>query len=790
VNERIQFQPPNPPQVPAPEAAEDEIDLRELFAILLDAKWLILGIAAAVLFVAVLYAVLATPIYRANVLIQVNEDNAAFQTGAMSELAASLNGQVPPADTEIAIMRSRYVVGSTVDKLGLAIDAEPDYLPLIGPFVARHYDGVQPASPFLGFSSHAWGGEQIKVTRLNVPRDWLDKPLRLVAGAGGSYTLYGPEGNKLLNGQVGRAAYLNASAFGRGAHSFPGKGERARAGKIFISSLSPSGRGQGEGTKKRAKAGGGSQISLFVSQLAARPGTRFQITKHPRLEAINNLQQELFISETGKGTNIVKMSLESPHPQQAVRTLDTIAATYVKQNVQNNAEQAHESLKFFKGLLSKLKAKLDAAQVQLSQYQAKHQALDISADTKSLLDQMVDVEKQLSELKLKATEMSGRFNAGFPALQSVHAQINKMQQIKGKLKDRIKDVPKAQQEIFRLKRDVEVDNTLYMALLAQAQQLRVTQAGTVGNARIVDHAALPIKPVKPRKALIAGLGLVLGLMFGAFTAFVRKAFNHGIDDPDLVEQEFGLPVYAIVPHSDELIKQQRAAERRNDSIPILAKAAPNALAVEALRSLRTGLQFALMDARNNVVAISGPAPSIGKSFISVNLAHLLADAGKRVLLIDADMRKGHLHQYFGAAREPGLSQVLSGELAADAAIYRGEAGMDVLFSGTLPPNPSELLMRPAFSELIDGVSKQYDLVLIDAPPILAVTDGALIAKQAGANLAVLRAGQHAAREIKLMLRRFEQNGAVPQGVIFNDVTKKASSYSYSKYGYQYQYEYK
>jgi tyrosine-protein kinase Etk/Wzc len=768
MNERIQFQPPNPPQAPSPEAAGDEIDLRELLAILLDAKWLIAGIAAAVLAIAVLYAIFATPVYQANVLLQVNEDNAEFQTGPMSQLAAQLNGQAPPADTEIAIMRSRYVIGRTVDKLHLAIDAEPDYLPLIGPLVARHYHGIKPAPPLLGFSGHAWGGERIDVTRLNVPQDWLDKSLTLVAGTGKSYTLYSPEGEKLLTGQVGHPAYLIASP--------------------SISSPSPSGGGQ---SLPRTRSGGeGSKISIFVAQLKARPGTHFQLTKHPRLKVINNLQKKLSISETGKGTNIVRMSLDNAHPSKAVRTLDTIAATYVKQNVQNNAAKAHESLKFLNVQLPKTKAKLDAAEAKLSRYQTKHQALDISADTKGLLDQMVNVQKALSELKLKATEMRGRFNANFPALQSMHAQINKMQQIKGKLEGQIKNVPKAERHIFRLKRDVEVNNSLYMALLTQTQQLRVTQAGTVGNARIIDHAALPIKPVKPKKTLIAALGLVLGLMLGAFIAFVRKALNHGIDDPDAIEQEFGLPVYAIVPRSDELIKQQRIAERRHESAPILAQAAPSALAIEALRSLRTSLQFALMDSRNNVVAINGPAPSIGKSFISVNLAHLLADAGKRVLMIDADMRKGHLHQYFGTGREPGLSQVLSGECTFEAAIHRGETGLDVLFSGTLPPNPSELLMHPAFAELIDTAAKHYDLVLIDAPPILAVTDGALIAKQAGVNFAVLRAGQHAAREIKLMLRRFEQNGTTPQGFIFNDVTKKASSYSNSKYGYQYQYEYK
>jgi tyrosine-protein kinase Etk/Wzc len=811
MNERIQSR-PNYSYATEP-AAEPGMDLRELISILLDAKWLIAGIAAAVLFVALLYAVSTTPIYRANVLLQVNEDNSAFQAGAISEPGAGRNNQSPPADAQIAIMRSRYVIGEAVDKLGLTIGAKPDYLRLIGPFMARHYNGETPAPPFLWFSSRAWGGEKIKLTRLNVPKDWVGKPLTLVAGTGESYTLYGPKDEKLLTGQVGQPVHLNSpstsspSPSGRGANSSPSPSGRGQGeGNQTISSIPP-----GEGSKKRAKAGEanqsptsipspsplevegrgeGDQFPLFVAQLKARPGTHFTITKRPRLAVINGLQSKLSISETGKGTNIVRMSLDSAHPQQAARTLNAIAAAYIEQNVQNDAQQARESLKFLKRQLPKLKAKLDAAQTSLSKYQAQHQALDVSADTNSLLDRMVYVQQQLSTLKLKEADMSGRFNAGSPDLQAIQAQVAKMQQIKMQLEDRIKGIPAAQQEIFRLKRNVEVDNSLYMTLRTQAQQMRVTQAGTVGNARVIDHAAVPLVPVKPKKSLIAALGLMLGLMLGVLVAFVRKALNHGIDNAELIEQEFGLPVYATVPRSDEMTKQQRIAKRYNKSIPILAKTAPNALAIEALRGLRTSLQFALMDARNNVVAIGGLAPSSGKSFICANLAHLLADAGKHVLLIDGDMRKGHLHQYFEATREPGLSQVLSGDIPLDAAVHHNGSGADTLFSGPLPPNPSELLMSSRFADLLKVASKQYDFVLIEAPPALAVTDGAIIAKQAGANFIVLRAGQHAVGEIKVMLRQFEQVGATRQSIIFNDVTRKASSYSTSKYGHQYQYEYK
>lgn len=599
---------PAPVYVESPSSqADDEIDLRQLVGILLAGKWIIAGTTAAVLVLGILYALLATPVYQSNVLLQVNEDNQAYQAGALSDLAASLNGRSPPADTQIAIMTSRSVVGHAVDKLALAIDAEPDYFPLIGHFIARHYDGDQPASPWLWLSGYAWGGEAIKVTRLNVPREWWNQPLTLMAGAPGHYILYDPDGNRILKGEVGKPVYSGAAC--------------RPAPAISASSADhlPFTTDQQHGCAAAP--------SIFVSVLHARPGTRFNVTRHPRLAVIKTLQGNLSVSERGKGTNIVSMRLDGARPNELVSILDTLAQTYVEQNVQNNAQQAQESLKFLRTQLPKVKAQADAAQLALAQYQAKHQALDISADTTSLLAQMVNIQQQISELKLKETEMGERFNAGFPGLQAVRAQIGQMQQIKAKLEARINNVPKAEQQIFKLKRDVEVNNGLYTALLNQAQQLEVAQAGTVGNARIIDHAALPIGPVKPKRTLIAVLSLMLGLMLGTFTVFVRQAMARSVTDPNEVEAIIEQPVYAVIPYSRAQRRAERAARSEKSPLPVLAQIQPEDLAVESLRSLRTSLHFALLESHGNVVMMTSPGPGAGKSFSSMNLATLARVGG-------------------------------------------------------------------------------------------------------------------------------------------------------------------
>ncbi len=750
--------PAEPPYFRPIEPPEREFDLRELPGILLDAKWTIAAIAAGVLLIAVLYVLFAKPIYQSNVLLQVNENNAPYQPGGFYEPAANRNTESTPAETEIAILRSRYVVGQTVDKLGLTIQAKPDYLPVIGPLMARRYDGSQPAAPLLWFddwfNDYAWGGEQINVTRLNVPDDWIGKPLTLVAGAGETYTLYGPKGQKLLTGQAGKPAHTTSP--------------------VLPPAMSGSGAG-GEGIEAES-----SNVSLFVSQLKARPNTHFTLAKASRAGVVAHLRGRLSISETGVGTNILNMSLEWPRPGQVSRILDTLAATYIQQNISNNAKQARESLQFLKTQLPKLKTKLNKAQAALTRYRSRHQALDISADTRGLLERMANVQQQLSTLKLKEIEMSGRFNAAYPGLKAVRAQLDRMRQIEARHESRIQDIPQTQQAIFRLQRDVNADSALYMSLLDQAQKLKIAQAGTVGDARIIDHALAP-HPVTPRKKLILASGLLLGLSLGVVFILLRRALRRGIDDPETIEREFALPVAAIIPRSTELIKARRRAERRRQPYPILAQAAPGSVAVEILRGLRTQMKFVLKDARNNVIPLGSPTSATGKSFIIVNLAQLVARSGKRVLLIDCDMRRGHLHRYFGAVRTPGLSQVLNGEIKLDAALHRDPHGPDVLFAGPTPAEPAELLMDSRFAETIDAVSGQYDLVLLDAPPILAVTDGPIIAEQAGINLVVLRAGRHSERDIKLTLKRFEQSGVTLQGAIFNDLTGTP------RYRYEYQY---
>src|SRR5690606_5639498 len=270
------------------------------------------------------------------------------------------------------------------------------------------------------------------------------------------------------------------------------------------------------------------------------------------------------------------------------------------------------------------------------------------------------------------------------------------------------------------------------------QQLRIAKAGEIGNVRIVDTAIEPVKPIAPKKLQILILSIFLGGFLGTLLALLRNMMRSGIKDSSQIENELDLPVYATVPRSP--IQESRIKLlKKKKHIPILAIKNGDDIAIESLRSMRTAIHFAMNQAKNNIIMISGPAPEVGKSFISTNLATILAQSNKRVLIIDGDMRRGYLHRYFNHDNQSGLAEYLNTQQNIENIIKPTEVhNLDVITRGKSPVNPSELLSSAKLSELLEQVSPLYDHIIIDTPPVLAVTDGIIISQYAGVNLVIAR----------------------------------------------------
>jgi tyrosine-protein kinase Etk/Wzc len=735
-------------QAPAVTVREDdneEIDLLGLFGTLIDHKWLIAAVTGAFMLTGAAYAVLATPVYQANALLQVEAKKNDLL--GFSDIGGML-GKESPSATEIELIQSRYVIGKTVDNLKLDIVVQPMYFPVVGEFLARRFQKTNPgaiAEPLLGLDSFAWGGESLKIFKLDLPDGQLGKKLTLTVGEHDHFTLVDEDDQVLAAGQVGQLIEQNGVAF-------------------------------------------------QIEELRAKPGTRFRVIRNARLTSILDYQENLDVVERGKESGMIGLALESTDPDQAIKILNQIAAIYVRQNVERTSAEAAQSLAFLKEQLPEVKKDLEKAGKALNEYQTRSKSVDITLETKAILDQIVGLDTSISELKLQQAEMDRKFTRQHPAYRALLTQIGELTSKQQSLASRVEGLPSTQQELLSLTRDVEVGTAIYTQLLNKSQELDVMRAGTVGNVRLIDTADVNyFKPIKPKKILIVLIATLLGGFLAVALVLLRKALNRGLESPEAIEQ-LGLPVYASIPYSPlqkiEEDKITRSRGRTDAESSLLAISHPTDLAVEALRSLRTSLHFAMLEAPNNRIMISGPSPEVGKTFVSVNLAAVIAQTGQRVLLIDVDMRRGYLHKVLGVPAKDGLSDILSNQCTLESAIHKTAIeNLDIISRGQIPPNPSELLMHRNLTELLSQVSERYDLVILDTPPLLAVTDAAIVGRQSGTNLIVTRYGLNPAKEIEHTIRRFAQNGIVLRGAIFNGVEKKASAkYGYGNYGY-YQYEY-
>ncbi|MCV2216240.1 polysaccharide biosynthesis tyrosine autokinase [Thauera sp. Sel9] len=721
---------------------DDFINLGEIIATLFEYKWLILAITALVTSVGVFVALVSTPIYRADAMLQV-EDKGTAKGGiaALRDVEAVLGDSTSVA-AELEILRSRMILSRVVERLSLSTTAEPQYFPVVGRAVARrHANADVPAEPLLGLSSYAWGGERITLQSLEVAPDLVGAPLTLVVEEGEQFQLLDDDGNLLAQGAVGT----------------PVTSEHA---------------------------------SLFVAELVARPGTRFEVSRRDQAEAIASLREALEVRERARQSNVIEVAFSDFDRTRASAILNEILNAYVRQNVEYRSAEAESTLAFLETQLPELKNELDTAEAAYNNYRQNRGSIDLTMETQAMLSSIVKVDNDIVVLQQKRDELRQRFTAEHPQVQSVDSQIARLRALRSTLDKDVSRLPDTQQTALRLHRDVEVSTALYTNLLNSAQQLRVARAGTVGDVRIIDSAVTALQPIAPRKALIVLLSGVIGTLISLGTVWAIRALRVVVEDPETIERELSLPVYATVPESKAEEEVDRRIKRGKSAGELLAVTHPDDGAVESLRSLRTTLHFALLGADRGSVLITGPAPGVGKSFISKNLGAVLAQSGKRVIIVDADLRKGHIHKEFALPRNGGISEFITSGLPLESIVRPTIVdGLSIVTTGQIPPNPSELLMHERFAALLHGLEAQCDVLIVDAPPVLAVSDAAIVGRLTGATLLVARAGRHPIGELDQAVKRLEQGGVSVKGFVFNGLDLQRQRHRFGYQGYQYQYKY-
>ena len=417
-------------------------------------------------------------------------------------------------------------------------------------------------------------------------------------------------------------------------------------------------------------------------------------------------------------------------------------------------------------------------------------------------------ENYLDLLKIKA-DLESRYGEKHPKIENIQQQIQATQrEYNRELDDVLKafdkryqaildteaalskwmhqeknlalDLSKLEVEYRPMARDAENNAKVFGQVTQRHKEVDLTGLQRANNVRVLDRALAPGGPVSPNLRLNLSLGLFVGFLAGLLLAFSIEALDNTVKTPEAAEELIGAPLLGVLPMLSEA-RQQLSEEAPSRDLTVHKE--PTSLAAEACRSIRTNLMFLSAQKEIQLLVVTSPGPRDGKTTAAISLAITMAQAGARVLLVDTDMRKPRIHKSFGITPGKGISTVIMGETQAlDVIVHTGIPNLDVMPCGPIPPNPAELLHTERFRAVLAECRQSYDKVILDAPPVVPVTDPAIIGSATDGVLLVLRAG-HTTREAASYARRhLSDAGARILGIVINQTDKKGRGYGY---GYSY-----
>ncbi len=725
-----------------------EIDIQEWLINLWSGRYIILVSLMVLLIIGAFTIWLTPPVYQAEALLQLEPPKTSGGAEATFTRMDSLFSAPSDVSTEIEIIGSNLLLGRTIESLNLDVVAQPVHFPLFGEAMAR---GKVNAP-------------RVDVDAFQVPDYMRGLEFQITALGNGTFAWKTPQDPPTV-GAKPDVAYPQGEVLATG-----------RPGELLQGSY------------------GGETLKLKLRQMVAKPGQRFRLVRRTLQGTITDMRTNLEAAGKGgdqtKPTDLLVLTFRGTNPAKVAEVLNEIMRQYISQNTERKREEITRMLDLHEHQLPEVHTRLEQAENRLNQFRARTGSVDIPREADLALSQGSNLASQISALKQKKQDLIRIYKEDSDMVKTVESQIAKLEGESAQVSQKVRSLPATQQELVRLSRDVQVSTELYTALLNNIQKLQLTGAG-MGNARVIDYAMPGLKPIKPNKERLLAVFLMLGLFVGVGLVLLQRALLQGVEDHRVIESKLGIPVFVTVPHSKVQAEHYKALCESRQGSHLLALHDPEDLAIESLRSLRTMVNFSMSDSADHAIMITGPSPKVGKSFISSNFSVVLAQSGAQVLVVDGDMRRGNLHRYFGLPnRMGGLSDVLTGASSWQSLVHETETpGLHIVSSGRIPKNPAELLMAPAFGAFIEEASKHYDYVVIDAPPLLPVTDAAIIGARVGTVLLVTKFGQHPLEEIRTCQNRMESNGIPLKGCVFNDILPIGLGYYDQRYRYAYHYKY-
>jgi len=522
--------------------------------------------------------------------------------------------------------------------------------------------------------------------------------------------------------------------------------------------------------------------------------------------------------------------------------VNTLVQAYLEQTLSFRTEEAGNTVKFVEDQLKGTREELDRSEQNLQTYKSTSGMVKLDAEAEELVRKLSEVEKErasvtlqrnqvefalealknarrkggvyspaafkddpligtmaakLTELEMQRRALVAENTERHPQVKAVQGQIDQLQRkiqstfetarlnltkqessIKQQIAEyeaRLGKLPEAERTQARLMRHSKVNADIYTFLLQKHEEARIAKASTISNINIVDPAIVPEYPVKPQKSRNLLLGLLVGLMVGAGAAFFVDHLDDTIKDEEEAKRALGWPLLAMIPSIEGAAKGSGPAD-------LVVQTNPKSSSAEAFRGLRTAVHFSSLKRDCKVVMITSSFPGEGKTTVAANLALTFAQSGNRVLLVDCDLRRPGLHKIFGHSRNPGVTEVLAGDASLAKALHTtGIDNIALLTAGIIPPNPAELLCSDRMRDLLTRLRASYDMVILDAPPVVPVTDAPLLTALTDLVVVVVETGRIPANAAKRMKELLQSVRAPVAGFVLNDRTSLFSD-TYGYYG--------
>ena len=579
-------------------------------------------------------------------------------------------------------------------------------------------------------------------------------------------------------------------------------------------------------------------FSLVIEKVRDFKNGYYYFFSEPKYQLIKKINDNLEVFSATKNAAVIKLVYDDTNALRAKDFLDNLTREYLEQSVNQKTAEASKALAFIEEQLKKVSKKLKESAIKLENFKEENNIVDVGIESDVTLRKLSELESQLNDLTLdennlkiiyeefqkgnysaisslsadypviekmltdlistinKKNELLVDFTENHPDVMKVTAQIEELKRaledtiesmyesVKEKKKS-LEDIiytqetglmklPEKERVLADLKRKYLVNEKTYSYLLEKQAEMSINKAATVSSNKILDYASMPHKPIKPVKLFVLSASGLLGLIFGLLGAFMKDYFDTKIKTKEDIAELTRLPIFGVVPYV-------------KDANKLFVLEDPQSLASESIRTIRTNLDFvgASKDERSKVVVVTSVVPGEGKTTIAANLAAVLGNSEKKTIILSLDLRRPRLHRIFNLANKGGMSTVLAGKDDLKDVIWEHQTikNLDIITSGPIPPNPSDLIDSSIMQEVFDTLRREYDYIIIDSPPVSSVTDAILLMKNANVSLSVFMSEYSEKDYVKSLNEMVEMYGLKHIGIVLNGVKPKYLPESFSKYNY-------